>query len=367
MKKWTIDDTLLIYNLQLLDNKIKCKMACFDIDGTIITTKSGKVHAINCDDWKIKFDNCIKVIENLSLQKYKIVFISNQSGIGILKVDIVQFKKKIEDICKNFNCDITVFIATSNDRYRKPRTTIVDEYINIDNNSFFCGDAAGRPKTHNLPKDFSDSDYKFALNLGISFFTPEELFTNEKKDNREKSFYYPISIDKDIHRGKYDPFIPKDKEVIIMCGYPGSGKSYYTKNYIIPCNYVYINQDTLGTFKKCLKVLEIELKNKHNVVIDNTNPDIEKRKEIITIAKKYNYNIRGIYLKTSKDVSLHNMYYRTISSKNQINIIPIVSYNLFNKKFKKLKLEEGYYKIEELDFKLNISDDEYINYNKMLY
>jgi bifunctional polynucleotide phosphatase/kinase len=40
--------------------------------------------------------------------------------------------------------------------------------------SFFCGDAAGRKtKTH---KDFSDSDLKFALNVGVPFKTPEVLF-----------------------------------------------------------------------------------------------------------------------------------------------------------------------------------------------
>lgn len=39
--------------------------------------------------------------------------------------------------------------------------------------SFYCGDAAGRPKTALRPKDFSDTDLKFALNVGIDFKTPE--------------------------------------------------------------------------------------------------------------------------------------------------------------------------------------------------
>ncbi len=42
--------------------------------------------------------------------------------------------------------------------------------------SFYCGDAAGRVK--GKKKDFSDSDYKFALNINITFFTPEMLFHN---------------------------------------------------------------------------------------------------------------------------------------------------------------------------------------------
>ena len=41
--------------------------------------------------------------------------------------------------------------------------------------SFYCGDAAGR----NVPKDFTDSDLKFALNLKLKFFTPDQLFLDK--------------------------------------------------------------------------------------------------------------------------------------------------------------------------------------------
>ena len=45
--------------------------------------------------------------------------------------------------------------------------------------SFYCGDAAGRPATKNKEKDFSDSDLKFAHNIGITFQVPESLFLGE--------------------------------------------------------------------------------------------------------------------------------------------------------------------------------------------
>lgn len=52
--------------------------------------------------------------------------------------------------------------------------------------SFYCGDAAGRPKTATRPKDFNDTDLKFALNVGLPFLTPEQFFLGEKDDSITK-------------------------------------------------------------------------------------------------------------------------------------------------------------------------------------
>jgi bifunctional polynucleotide phosphatase/kinase len=65
-----------------------------------------------------------------------------------------------------------VFIASHEDEYRKPGSKMW-ECLEKRNNgvaikkdqSFFCGDAAGRKDAKH--KDFSDSDLKFALNAGI--------------------------------------------------------------------------------------------------------------------------------------------------------------------------------------------------------
>jgi bifunctional polynucleotide phosphatase/kinase len=48
--------------------------------------------------------------------------------------------------------------------------------------SFYCGDAAGRPAgwKKDAKKDFSVTDRKFAFNVGIKFMTPEELFKEEE-------------------------------------------------------------------------------------------------------------------------------------------------------------------------------------------
>ena len=54
----------------------------------------------------------------------------------------------------------------------------IDKSVKIEKKeSFYCGDAAGRKKSKaRLRNDFSSSDYLFAYNIGIKFYTPETLF-----------------------------------------------------------------------------------------------------------------------------------------------------------------------------------------------
>ena len=72
--------------------------------------------------------------------------------------------------------------------------------------------------------------------------------------------------------------------MIIMVGFPGSGKSTICKRHLIPNKYAHINRDTLKT--RCLKVCEEELKAGKSVVIDNTNPSKKDRAKYIDLAKK---------------------------------------------------------------------------------
>lgn len=359
-----IGSTLLVYNKKNVYSKKNISMAGFDIDGTIICTKSGKVHPENYEDWIIKYSECKKIIEELACTGYSIVFITNQSKLETT-IGIDKYKTKIENICKCFDCNISVFVAMSNDKYRKPRPMIVNECLDINKSkSFYCGDAAGRDRNINSAKDFSDSDYKFALNVKISFYTPDELLSQSKRETRKKNISYPANI-ANIEHKNYPQFSPSEREVIINSGYPGSGKSYYTNKYIVPHGYKYINQDKLHTFDKCLKELKKALISGQNVVMDNTNPDKEKRERIIKLSHEYKFKVRSIHFKTNESLSIHNSHYRNIKSNNTIKPIPKIAYNIYKKKFKKPTLSEGFYKIEELDYVLEDGID-YGIYNMML-
>lgn len=90
------------------------------MDGTIIVTKSGNVFPIDNEDWKIYCLKIIKSIKTLSNNGYKIVIFTNQGGIGSKKVNENLFKEKIENIISMIKTPVQVFVATSDDIYRKP-------------------------------------------------------------------------------------------------------------------------------------------------------------------------------------------------------------------------------------------------------
>lgn len=78
--------------------------------------------------------------------------------------------------------------ATQSDKFRKPAVGMwellkdrIFKGSKIDmGESFYCGDAAGRPATATRKKDFTDTDIKFAANVGLKFYTPEQFFLGEK-------------------------------------------------------------------------------------------------------------------------------------------------------------------------------------------
>lgn len=100
------------------------------------------------------------------LSRYQLVIFSNQKKISIQKEmkagkadskSLAIFKEKLTAIMTTIELPISVYAATEDDNYRKPRTGMwkefVDDYdldvVGIDmKNSLFVGDAAGRLKDH---------------------------------------------------------------------------------------------------------------------------------------------------------------------------------------------------------------------------
>jgi bifunctional polynucleotide phosphatase/kinase len=155
--------------------------------------------------------------------------------------------------------------------------------ISIDlTDSFFVGDAAGRPKGWAPGKkaDFSCSDRKFALNIGVDFFTPEEYFLGYRKASFSLGPFDPrraVNISPPICDLPDAEIVSKSKEVIVLVGFPGSGKSTFADRYLTSNGYCRVNRDHLGTWQKCVQLAAASLQKGMSVVVDNTNPDIVSR------------------------------------------------------------------------------------------
>ena len=160
------------------------KIAAFDIDHTIITTKSGKVHPVDKDDWKEMYENTFEKLKLYYKYGYSICCFTNQSGKK-RDIPIEKFKNLIDLMQKDYGVPLNVCVATSNDKYRKPHTgmwNFIQDYCSFQldfANSFYCGDAAGRTKPEWPKKDFSDSDLLFAYNVGIRFLLPENCLMDK--------------------------------------------------------------------------------------------------------------------------------------------------------------------------------------------
>ena len=87
----------------------------FDMDGTLITTKSGRVFPLNHEDWKLLFEPQVKqkVQKLFHEENYKIVIITNQNGLGTGKLTESDFKQKVESIVNTLGVPVQLFAATA--------------------------------------------------------------------------------------------------------------------------------------------------------------------------------------------------------------------------------------------------------------
>jgi bifunctional polynucleotide phosphatase/kinase len=328
-------------------------IASFDLDHTIITTKTGHTFAKDKHDWKFWHDCVVTKMIELHELCYKIVIFTNQKGLKT-QDKIADFCDKVEDIATQLPVPFEIYISVKHNMYRKPVTGLWDKYIGDSfdkEHSFYCGDAAGR-KT---PKDFNDTDYKFALNLKIPFKTPEMLFLNEIEKLPNPCLKY-VKLEKTCDRREVRPTTGEldDLEMIIMVGSPASGKSTYVNTYLK--QYKRVNQDTLKTKAKCLKTAEAYLKSGESVVIDNTNPSVEARKVYIDLASKYNATIRCVRFDHSMKLAEHNSGYRNFKTNNKTDVIPVIVFRVFNKNYVEPTHAEGFDSIDVVPTN-NCSDD----------
>ena len=316
-----------------IDTKKKFYIAGFDLDWTIIKTKSGNIFPKDKLDWDllnsqvlIKFKELAKDPECL------ILIITNQKGLGTQNkklLSINHFKDKIDSIHKILGVNFILIASLQDDIYRKPRIGSIDfliekEAININiNKSFYVGDMAGRSC------DKTDTDIKFAKNLNIQFYTPEQFFLEDKSQLNYKLSGY--LLDNNSVNTKID-IKPEKNKMIIITGYPSSGKTHLAKKLINEYNGIIFTLFSRDLFKNNFhKRLTKSMENYDPVIVEGLYPTNQSRQELLSLAEKYHYNTIYIYVKTSYELSYHLNLYRSIFENK--SKIPEIVYMKYRKNF----------------------------------
>ncbi|XP_044209961.1 bifunctional polynucleotide phosphatase/kinase isoform X1 [Thunnus albacares] len=348
------------------------KIAGFDIDGCIITTKSGKVFPTAPDDWKILYPEIQPRLASLLKKGYKVVFFTNQMGIARGKLRPEVFKSKVEDVLTTLQLPVQVFVAAGPGIYRKPVMGMWNHLCEKANDgvpvnktqSLYVGDAAGRPENWapgKKKKDFSCSDRLYALNIGLQFHTPEEYFLGWKSAPYSLPEFDPRKLDSSARL--YDPpsasLTSSKTEVIVAVGFPASGKSTFFHAHVIPKGYVYVNRDTLGSWQSCVTACERALKEGRSVAVDNTNPDPESRKRYVDVAKAAGVSCRCFHFSASLEQAKHNNRFREMAPSDSKHLkVNDMVFHSYKKHFVAPALSEGFSEILHIHFVPDFKDSQ---------
>jgi bifunctional polynucleotide phosphatase/kinase len=288
--------------------RFRSKIACFDYDWTLVCPKDGRTFPKNVDDWQWLRESIPETIKEFYKKGFGVYIFTNQSK---------EWKRdQIVNVLTCLDIPLTICIAYEKIHYKPSLALFNEAFTKAQQDkikkkpSFFVGDALGRPNDH------SDSDLKFAKAMGLECSPPEDIF---KAKPATKIQVTPS----------------KTQEVVIMVGYPGSGKSTICEKVFEPAGYFIAHGDILKTSAKMIKEAKKYVSQGKSVVFDATNPSKEKRAEYVNFAKEYKLPVRCILMTTSLEESLAR-------NNKREKPIPKIVFNIYKKKYEEPSDSEGF-------------------------
>lgn len=285
----------------------RTKFAIFDFDWTLVKPKQGRKFPKDTDDWQYLRQSVPQVLQTYA-KTHHIVIVTDQSKSW--KID--QIKAVLADL--KIETHITVIIGV---KTQKPDPTLFNATFPKfkPDLAFYVGDAAGRPG------DWSDKDKEFAKNIKVKFVTPEEIFLLPPLPKEPTNQLKPVN----------------HKEVIIMIGYPASGKS--TIAHTVFSSYHIVSGDVHKTATAMLKDAEKHVTTK-SILFDSTAGTKAKRHIFLMFAQKHNLPTRAIWVNTSIDDAMERNKQR--ASETKTAKIPDVAFYIYRKNFEIPSDAEGF-------------------------
>lgn len=306
--------------ITLLKPRFRKKIAMFDYDWTLVKPKTGGTFPRDVDDWVWLYPSVPDTLRNYYDKGYAIVVFTNQSKPWKLQ----QIEKALAEV----GIPCTIYAGMQKED-QKPSTTMFKMLVKDKEwdakKSFFVGDALGRPA------DFADTDKIFAERIGLKakqIHAPEAFFKHEVRQS--KMIVRPS----------------KSQELVIMVGYPASGKSTISQSVFKANGYEVLESDELKTLAKIRSGLVKALGEGKSVVVDATNPTRERRKEYVDAARRVapSIRIRCIHVATSMEESVARNNLRPKDKG-----VPMIAYYTYRKRFEEPNAEsEGFDALEVL-------------------
>jgi bifunctional polynucleotide phosphatase/kinase len=222
-------------------------------------------------------------------------------------------------------------------------------------NSFFVGHGAGRPANWKLgaKADSNCSDRKFAANISVTFFTPEEFFLCEPPANFSWLGVVPseIPVSGPIADDESDIVSPL-QEVILLVGFPSSGKSTFAETHLVPHGYTLIkNRNGVASIRSSF--LEMLTEGKSIVIECLRSGEPRFRVDLCKVAKEFNIPVRCFHLQTSETLSKHLGALRERLTGEQATLMVR---NCFMRTYTEPCLDEGFSQIKKIFFVRNHPD-----------
>lgn len=327
-------DSVIVYNVL---GQYRSKLACFDLDHTLIETRSKKVLPIDINDWQFK-PFVIDTLQLLNKQDWSIIVFSNQKQCRAI-LPTPELKSKFSHIQTAIGDDIpiTFFAALQRDLYRKPYTGMWHLLSKIVDNKyeqvFFCGDA--------FEKNRFD-DIFFALNCEIPFIKPIDMFKDHKNNIIDTSSnHYTINFEPPIKFINEALFDKEKKELesflknytyVFVISPPVSGKTTFCVEHL--SGYLRLSKDDFSTKTKYMNA--VTANKAKALVFDNTNHTTKSRAEIINRLPEgasVGYILRDI----AKEECMYLNKYRCYASKYKIELLPDIAIHMY---FKNLEVPD---------------------------
>ena len=305
-----------IHILTIQKPRFRKKLAMFDFDWTLVKPLDGRRFPKNVDDWQWLQPNVPDVLRSYYQKGFAIVIFTNQSKPWKAE--------QIHAALTSLAIPCTAAIAFDKSKH-KPHRDMFDMFLNGRNwdpkASFFVGDALGRAA------DFADSDKVFAETIGVRVLAPEDLFPFPKSTT--------ASQPSKIKNPKIQPV--SHQEMVIMVGYPGSGKSTVAAKLgqDDPLRYIVIDGDLVKTVPKMLSMAKAALQDGKSVVFDATNGTKERRAKYIELAKEFNIHVRCIHVATSMEEAVARN-----NARPKEKGVPMIAYYTYRKRFEEPTADE---------------------------